>query len=98
MRLLRAAWPVCSGSCLVLALASACGSTARSHVSGDSSDGGNGRGATPGHPPAAKWPQGAPDLGNLQDGGGESAMSSGGGGAEPPPCAGDLIQAERLPL
>src|SRR4051812_44130019 len=97
MRLLRAAWPVCGGSCLVLALASACGSTARSNVSGDGSDGGNGSGATTSHGTAGKSGTGGPDLGNVGDLGGEAAMSSGGAGAEPT-CAGDLIQAERIPL
>lgn len=88
MRLLRAAWPLGGGSCLVLALASACGSTTGSNVNGNT--GGNvGKGT------AGKTGTGGPTLGDL---GGESAISSSGGGRANPPCAGDLIQAERIPL
>src|SRR4051812_42847653 len=89
MRLLRAAWPVCAGSCLVLTLASACGSTSGSNVSDD----GDGSGARTGT--AGKSGTDGPILGGL---GGDPLSSSSGGASAEPACAGDLIQAERIPL
>ena len=87
MRFSRAAWPLFGAAGLLLVVASACGSSSSSNVNGA---GANGTGAN-GTGTAAMGPV----LGNLAG----ASMSSGGGssgiGEE---CAGNLIEAQRIPL
>lgn len=76
----RAVWPVLGASCVLMLLASACGSGTGSNVNG----GGTGKaGSSTG-----------PDLGNLAGNG----SSSGGSSALGDDCAGELIEADRIPL
>jgi hypothetical protein len=77
----RAVWPVLGASCVLLLVASACGSGTGSNVNG----GGTGKaGSSTG-----------PNLGNLAGNGSSSGGSVSGLGDD---CAGDLIEAERIPL
>ncbi len=94
MTLSRAAWPVFGGSCLVLMVASACGSKPGSNVNGGTGDGSS-AGSSNNNGKAGKSGTGGPILGGLA---GESATSTGGTSAVGTECAGDLIQAERIPL
>ncbi len=91
MRLSRTAWPLFGASCLVLLASAACGSTAGSNVNGANGDG---SGAGSGSGRAGKSGTGGPILGL----GGDSATTTGGSSAVGPECAGDLIQAQRIPL
>ena len=96
MSLSRAAWPAFGGSCLVLLLASACGSKAGSNVNGKGDGDGDGSTAGSSNGTAGKSGTGGPILGGL---GGDAASSTGGtDGTVGPECAGDLVQAERVPL
>jgi Mg-chelatase subunit ChlD len=96
MRLSRTAWPVFGGSCLVLLLAAACGSSAGSNVNGKGDGDGSSAGTSTGNGKAGKSGTSGPILGGL---GGDATTSTGGTtGAVGPECAGDLIQAERIPL
>jgi hypothetical protein len=95
MTLLRAAGPAFALSCLVAFVASACGSTAGSNVnggagSGNGSGSGNGAGASNGSGGSIHIAD--PELGL----GGEGVVGVGGAGIDA--CAGDLVQAQRIPL
>jgi hypothetical protein len=90
MRFSRAGWPLFGAAGLLLIIASACGSTSSSDGNGT---GANGTGAS-GTGVAGKTGMG-PVLGNIA---GENATSDGGSSAVGEECAGDLIQAQRIPL
>ncbi len=83
MRFARAAWPVFGASCLVMLIASACGSSGGSNVNGKDGAGRAGSASR------------GPVLGGL---GGSSASNGGGSSSVGEECAGDLIQAQRIPL
>lgn len=93
MRFSRAAWPLFGAAGLLLVVASACGSSSSSNVNGGEGTGANGTGAN-GTGVAGKTNTG-PVLGGLA---GESAMNGGGSSAVGEECAGDLIEAQRIPL
>lgn len=97
MRLSRAAWPVVGATCLLLVVASACGSTSSSNVDGGpNGSGADGSGASSGSSKAGTSGTTGPMLGGLA--GENSSSSAGGNDAVGDECAGDLIQAERIPL
>lgn len=82
MRFSRAAWPVLGAACLALALASACGSGSSSNVNGTGRAGSSGT------------------TGPVLGLGGDSASNASGGGtsAVGEECAGNLVEAQRIPL
>lgn len=81
-----------SASCLAALLAAACGSTSDHPGTASANASGNGSGNTS----AKAGTTGGPDLGNL---GGVGNGSDGAGGADiGDECAGDLIEAQRVPL
>jgi hypothetical protein len=88
MRFWRAAWPVFGAACLSLVVASACGSTTGANGDGD----GDGTGASP---TAGTSGTTGPVLGLGGDG---APTSSGGSSAVGGDCAGNLIEAQRIPL
>ena len=94
MRLLRAAGPAFAVSCLLALVASACGSSKSSNVNGDgnASGNGNGNGAGKTNGAAGSLNIGDPNLGP----GGNDAIGAGGAGIDA--CAGELVQAQRIPL
>ena len=83
MRFSRAAWQVFAAAGLLLVVASACGSSSSSNVNGANGTGVAGKTGT------------GPVLGGI---GGETAMNGGGGSVVGKDCAGDLIEAKRIPL
>jgi von Willebrand factor type A domain len=92
MRFSRAAWPVFGAACLSLALASACGSSSSTNVNGNGT-GADGSGANgSGH--AGTSGTTGPVLGLA----GESATNTSGGSSAVDECAGNLIEAQRIPL
>jgi hypothetical protein len=95
MRYSRAAWPLFGAAGLLLIVASACGSSSSSNGSGAGANGSgaDGTGAN-GTGVAGKTGTG-PDLGNFA---GESTMSGGGSLGVGGGCAGELIEAQRIPL
>src|SRR4051812_25479664 len=93
MRFSRAAWPVFAAAGLLLGVASACGSSSSSNVNGGDGTAANGTGAN-GTGVAGKTGTG-PVLGGLA---GESATNGGSSSAVGEECAGNLIEAERIPL
>jgi hypothetical protein len=92
MTLLRAAGPAFALSCLIALVASACGSSAGSNVNGGDGNSGNGSGAGTSNGTGGSIHIGDPDLGL----GGDATASIGGAGIDA--CAGDLVQAQRIPL
>jgi hypothetical protein len=87
MRLSRAAWPVLAGSCLLMLVVSACGSTSGSSVNGNGTAGsGSGHAGTTG--------DSGPNLGLAGAPGDTNTAGSSSG----PQCAGNLIKADRIPL
>jgi hypothetical protein len=93
MRFSRATWPVLGAACLLLGAASACGSTSGSNVNGNGS-GPDGTGAK-GSGRAGSSDATGPILGLS---GGEPATNNSGGGSAVGDCAGNLIEAQRIPL
>jgi hypothetical protein len=94
MRLLRAAGPAFAMSCLLALVASACGSSSGSNVNGGKGDG-NGNGDTAGA--SSNGTAGSLNIGDPNlTAAGSSTIGAGGAGIDA--CAGDLVQAQRIPL
>ncbi len=96
MRLFRAAFPAFALSCLAALVASACGSSSGSNVNGGAT-GADGTGA---NGSGAKGTGASSNIGgsiNLGLGGDSETMTASGASAIDE-CAGDTIQAERIPL
>src|SRR6188768_577828 len=95
MRFWRAACPVFGAACVLLGVTSACGSGTSSNVNGSGANGtgANGTGAN-GH--AGTSTTTGPVLGL----GGDDGTNNGDGGSSPvgEECAGDLVEAQRIPL
>ncbi len=90
MRLSRTGYPVLVASCLVLLVASACGSSSGSNVD----DAGTAANAATGRAGTANATGGRDGL-QLGTGG---TSASGGMGSTGEACAGELIEAQRIPL